>query len=210
MVIVYKAFKLNGACDNGWCYSPNGSVRYHPFGVSYSGATYKYTVGHGWASVCGTSWSMKFLIIILCTTNSLPILPAWTNKQLHRESFRQDNQTLPVPGDPIPTTSQGIPAVPLAAPSVIPMNLEDLFASLVNAGLLTSRNLQNVPAPAIASTKESAPVVEDDSNLRENAIREYRTTTETKLGRQKMDDHLDMHFRQNSKVYQGRGHSRSR
>ncbi len=32
---------------------------------------------------------------------------------------------------------------------------------------------------------------------------------ETKLGRQKMDDHLDMHFRQNSKVDQGRGHSRS-
>ena len=20
---------LNGACDNGWCYSPNGSERYH-------------------------------------------------------------------------------------------------------------------------------------------------------------------------------------
>jgi hypothetical protein len=89
------------------------------------------------------------------------------------------------------------------------MNLENLFASLVNAGLPTSSNLQNVPAPAIASTKESAPVVEDDSNLRENAIREYRSTAETKLGRQKMDDHLDLHFRQNSKVYQGRGHSRS-
>ncbi|KAF8188320.1 hypothetical protein BJ912DRAFT_1031903 [Pholiota molesta] len=39
-----KAIVLNGACDNGWCYSPNGSERYHPFGVSYSGATYKYTV----------------------------------------------------------------------------------------------------------------------------------------------------------------------
>ncbi|PPQ97975.1 hypothetical protein CVT26_003124 [Gymnopilus dilepis] len=39
-----KAIVLNGACDNGWCYSPNGSEKYHPFGVSYSGATYKYTV----------------------------------------------------------------------------------------------------------------------------------------------------------------------
>ncbi|KAF8968304.1 hypothetical protein BDZ97DRAFT_1655046 [Flammula alnicola] len=39
-----KAIVLNGACNNGWCYSPNGSERYHPFGVSYSGATYKYTV----------------------------------------------------------------------------------------------------------------------------------------------------------------------
>jgi len=97
-----------------------------------------------------------------------------------------------------------------------------------------------------------------DSNLRENAIREYRTkvllepvklTTsylmkygdgrssykiysnprvvdlyysqgsqcrqcgvqfaKTKLTRQKMDDHLDMHFRQNSKVDQGCGHSRT-
>lgn len=53
---------LNGACDNGWCYPPNGTQRYHvsaflpysrnfinrgcaqPFGVSYSGASYKYTV----------------------------------------------------------------------------------------------------------------------------------------------------------------------
>ncbi|KAF5324887.1 hypothetical protein D9611_004159 [Ephemerocybe angulata] len=39
-----KAIVLNGACDNGWCYSPNGSEKYHPFGVSYSGASYKYTV----------------------------------------------------------------------------------------------------------------------------------------------------------------------
>ncbi|KAJ7221636.1 hypothetical protein GGX14DRAFT_514588 [Mycena pura] len=39
-----KAIVLNGACGNGWCYSPNGSERYHPFGVSYSGASYKYTV----------------------------------------------------------------------------------------------------------------------------------------------------------------------
>jgi pre-mRNA cleavage complex 2 protein Pcf11 len=130
---------------------------------------------------------------------------------------------------------------------------------LVNAGLLTFSNPQNVPAPAIASTKESMPVVEDDSNLRENAICDYRTAVllepvklttlvlvkygddgsfyeiyshsacranprvvdylyysqgsqckqcgvrfaEMKLGRQKMDDHLDMHLRQNSKVDQG-------
>ncbi|KIM87422.1 hypothetical protein PILCRDRAFT_276328 [Piloderma croceum F 1598] len=39
-----KAIVLNGACDNGWCTIPNSSARYHPFGVSYSGATYKYTV----------------------------------------------------------------------------------------------------------------------------------------------------------------------
>ncbi|KAF5386695.1 hypothetical protein D9615_001974 [Tricholomella constricta] len=59
-----KAIVLNGACDNGWCYPPNSSDRYHvnnhsvmspfgeeltfvllqPFGVSYSGASYKYTV----------------------------------------------------------------------------------------------------------------------------------------------------------------------
>jgi len=35
---------LNGACDNGWCSVPNSSEKYHPFGVSYSGASYKYTV----------------------------------------------------------------------------------------------------------------------------------------------------------------------
>jgi integrin alpha FG-GAP repeat containing protein 1 len=35
---------LNGACDSGWCYSQNNSVRYHLFGGSYSGATFKYTV----------------------------------------------------------------------------------------------------------------------------------------------------------------------
>jgi len=39
-----KAIVLNGACDDGWCTRPNSSERYHPFGVSYSGATYKYTV----------------------------------------------------------------------------------------------------------------------------------------------------------------------
>ncbi|KAL0947607.1 hypothetical protein HGRIS_013696 [Hohenbuehelia grisea] len=39
-----KAIVLNGACDNGWCYPPNSTGRYHPFGVSYSGASYKYTV----------------------------------------------------------------------------------------------------------------------------------------------------------------------
>ncbi|KAI6036999.1 hypothetical protein BKA83DRAFT_687075 [Pisolithus microcarpus] len=38
-----KAIVLNGACDGGWCSSPNGST-YLPFGVSYSGASYKYTV----------------------------------------------------------------------------------------------------------------------------------------------------------------------
>jgi len=52
-----KAIVLNGACDNGWCYGPNGSERYHPFGVSYSGATYKYTVldtaGHRSAAQVG-------------------------------------------------------------------------------------------------------------------------------------------------------------
>ncbi|KAF7298495.1 hypothetical protein MKEN_01374600 [Mycena kentingensis (nom. inval.)] len=39
-----KAIVLNGACGSGWCYGPNGTERYHPFGVSYSGASYKYTV----------------------------------------------------------------------------------------------------------------------------------------------------------------------
>ncbi|EJD06255.1 uncharacterized protein FOMMEDRAFT_139451, partial [Fomitiporia mediterranea MF3/22] len=39
-----KAIVLNGACDNGWCSGRNGSGRYHPFGVSYSGASYKYTI----------------------------------------------------------------------------------------------------------------------------------------------------------------------
>ncbi|KAH8114092.1 hypothetical protein DFH11DRAFT_1595734 [Phellopilus nigrolimitatus] len=39
-----KAIVLNGACDDGWCSGPNGSSRYHPFGVSYSGASYKYTI----------------------------------------------------------------------------------------------------------------------------------------------------------------------
>ncbi|KAH7890039.1 hypothetical protein F5I97DRAFT_1999340 [Phlebopus sp. FC_14] len=38
-----KAIVLNGACDNGWCSTPNGTT-YLPFGVSYSGASYKYTV----------------------------------------------------------------------------------------------------------------------------------------------------------------------
>ncbi|EKM81384.1 hypothetical protein AGABI1DRAFT_106101 [Agaricus bisporus var. burnettii JB137-S8] len=52
-----KAIALNGACDSGWCYSANGSERYHPFGVRYSGATYKYTVfdtlGHRSAAEVG-------------------------------------------------------------------------------------------------------------------------------------------------------------
>ncbi|KAK7037504.1 hypothetical protein VNI00_010996 [Paramarasmius palmivorus] len=38
-----KAIVLNGACDSGWCYTEDGG-KYHPFGVSYSGASYKYTV----------------------------------------------------------------------------------------------------------------------------------------------------------------------
>ncbi|EIW85541.1 hypothetical protein CONPUDRAFT_118448 [Coniophora puteana RWD-64-598 SS2] len=38
-----KAIVLNGACDNGWCTDASGSS-YSPFGVSYSGATYKYAV----------------------------------------------------------------------------------------------------------------------------------------------------------------------
>ncbi|KAF8061672.1 hypothetical protein FPV67DRAFT_1673289 [Lyophyllum atratum] len=52
-----KAIVLNGACDNGWCHPPNSSERYHPFGVSYSGASYKYTVldtsGHRSAAQVG-------------------------------------------------------------------------------------------------------------------------------------------------------------
>ncbi|TFK25799.1 hypothetical protein FA15DRAFT_668127 [Coprinopsis marcescibilis] len=52
-----KAIVLNGACDNGMCYGPNGTAKYHPFGVSYSGATYKYTVldtaGHRSAAQVG-------------------------------------------------------------------------------------------------------------------------------------------------------------
>ncbi|EIN08003.1 hypothetical protein PUNSTDRAFT_121158 [Punctularia strigosozonata HHB-11173 SS5] len=39
-----RAIVLNGACDNGWCTVPNSTERYHPYGVSYSGATFKYTV----------------------------------------------------------------------------------------------------------------------------------------------------------------------
>ncbi|KAF9647285.1 hypothetical protein BDM02DRAFT_3098371 [Thelephora ganbajun] len=38
-----KAIVLNGGCPSGWCYTANSS-RFHPYGVSYSGATYKYTV----------------------------------------------------------------------------------------------------------------------------------------------------------------------
>ncbi|KAF5372918.1 hypothetical protein D9758_001485 [Tetrapyrgos nigripes] len=38
-----KAIVLNGACNNGWCYAEDGT-KYHPFGVSYSGASYKYTI----------------------------------------------------------------------------------------------------------------------------------------------------------------------
>ncbi|KAG8892085.1 hypothetical protein FRB99_002968 [Tulasnella sp. 403] len=40
-----KAIVLNGACSNGICTPVNrNEPKYHPFGVSYSGATYKYTV----------------------------------------------------------------------------------------------------------------------------------------------------------------------
>ncbi|KAF9265836.1 hypothetical protein L218DRAFT_956809 [Marasmius fiardii PR-910] len=38
-----KAIVLNGACGTGMCYSEDGQS-YQPFGVSYSGASYKYTV----------------------------------------------------------------------------------------------------------------------------------------------------------------------
>ncbi|KIY68406.1 hypothetical protein CYLTODRAFT_374377 [Cylindrobasidium torrendii FP15055 ss-10] len=38
-----KAIVLNGACNNGGCYGPNDTA-YDPFGVSYSGASYKYTL----------------------------------------------------------------------------------------------------------------------------------------------------------------------
>ncbi|TBU24831.1 integrin alpha N-terminal domain-containing protein [Dichomitus squalens] len=39
-----KAIVLNGACSSGTCPASNGVDKYHPYGVSYSGATYKYTV----------------------------------------------------------------------------------------------------------------------------------------------------------------------
>ncbi|PFH53586.1 hypothetical protein AMATHDRAFT_137318 [Amanita thiersii Skay4041] len=52
-----KAIVLNGACNNGWCYGANESERYQPFGVSYSGASYKYTIldtsGHRSAAQVG-------------------------------------------------------------------------------------------------------------------------------------------------------------
>ncbi|KAF8626356.1 hypothetical protein AX15_005010 [Amanita polypyramis BW_CC] len=52
-----KAIVLNGACNNGWCYENNGTESYQPFGVSYSGASYKYTVldtsGHRSAAQVG-------------------------------------------------------------------------------------------------------------------------------------------------------------
>ena len=76
---------LNGGCSTGWCYTANGS-RFHvcfpviptvfsniftqPFGVSYSGATYKYTVldttgqraaAAGMSGVCAfTPWTYIF------------------------------------------------------------------------------------------------------------------------------------------------------
>ncbi|KAH9934948.1 uncharacterized protein B0H18DRAFT_1182116 [Fomitopsis serialis] len=39
-----KAIVLNGACGSSVCRDANTSAQYHPYGVSYSGATYKYTV----------------------------------------------------------------------------------------------------------------------------------------------------------------------
>ncbi|KAI0045090.1 integrin alpha N-terminal domain-containing protein [Auriscalpium vulgare] len=40
-----KATVLNGACNAGLCTPENHSLpQYHPFGVSYSGASYKYTI----------------------------------------------------------------------------------------------------------------------------------------------------------------------
>ncbi|TFY59525.1 hypothetical protein EVJ58_g5711 [Rhodofomes roseus] len=39
-----KAIVLNGACGSSICRDANTSAQYHPYGVSYSGATYKYTV----------------------------------------------------------------------------------------------------------------------------------------------------------------------
>ncbi|KAK2460674.1 hypothetical protein APHAL10511_007144 [Amanita phalloides] len=52
-----KAIVLNGACDSGWCDGDNGTKPYQPFGVSYSGASYKYTVldtsGHRSAAQVG-------------------------------------------------------------------------------------------------------------------------------------------------------------
>ncbi|CDO68919.1 hypothetical protein BN946_scf185000.g62 [Trametes cinnabarina] len=39
-----KAIVLNGACGSGTCPAADGGKKYHPYGVSYSGATYKYTV----------------------------------------------------------------------------------------------------------------------------------------------------------------------
>ncbi|KAG5219421.1 T-cell immunomodulatory protein [Salix suchowensis] len=62
VIYIHATFTvLNGACGNGWCYSPNRTIKYHvslssftprsviltlsqPFGVSYAGASYKYTV----------------------------------------------------------------------------------------------------------------------------------------------------------------------
>lgn len=84
---------MNGACDNGWCNSKNGSGRYHvsdqrkrswvlpdfikPFGVSYSGASYKYTVfdttGQRSAAqgLCFRLWSTIVLTCSLKLASSL-------------------------------------------------------------------------------------------------------------------------------------------
>ena len=107
---------LNGGCPSGWCFTPNGS-RFHvrpsvrpshlslrftqPFGVSYSGATYKYTVldTNGKRAAAAGKLTVKVFISCLtpllsgtATSNSLsipfdPILlhRPGTHKQLHRE-----------------------------------------------------------------------------------------------------------------------------
>lgn len=80
---------------------------------------------------------------------------------------------MPISNEPIPTASQITATISPAAPPIIPTNLENLFASLVHAGLLTN-NSTNVPAPAIVSSKESEPELEGDESLKESAIREYR------------------------------------
>lgn len=155
---------------------------------------------------------------------------------------------------------------PVANP---PANLENLFASLVNAGFISSsaapQATDNAVPTATSNESSSTPTPEDDRNLKESAVRDYRnailsepiklTTSDlakyvgmphilncylsaivrakprivdylydrqisqckqcgvrfadTKLGKKQMDDHLDMHFRQNSKLDQGRGQSRS-
>jgi pre-mRNA cleavage complex 2 protein Pcf11 len=84
-------------------------------------------------------------------------------------------QTVPPrPYSEQPTIS--VTAAPTAIPTV-PANLQNLFASLVNAGFISSSAAPSgsTAAPAIAS-KDSTPTVEDDQDLKESAIREYRNS----------------------------------